>query len=109
MSQADMPDTILILSDMQFDAMANFSKPLFKKIQQEFADAGYRLPKVVFWNLCGANDTLPVTGNEYVFGLVSGFSVNILKAILQDEIDPYMMLVNVLRGKRYEPIKIYND
>ena len=109
MPQEDMPDTILILSDMQFDSMADFSKPLFKKIQQEFADAGYRLPKVVFWNLCGANDTLPVTGNEYGFGLVSGFSVNILKAILQDEIDPYMMLVNVLRGKRYEPIKIYKD
>ena len=63
MKQKDMPANILILSDMEFDACAVSSRrsgysnarvdqKLFSVIARRYAEHGYKLPRLVFWNIC---------------------------------------------------------
>lgn len=106
LSQEELPDTILLISDMQFDHGTHFDQPMFKQIQQEFAEAGYKLPNVTFWNVSNYDNAVPVTKNEYGFNLVSGFSPNTLKMALSKEPSPYLALVETLMSERYAQIDI---
>ncbi|MDR1640588.1 MAG: DUF2828 family protein [Clostridiales bacterium] len=110
MSQNDLPKRVIIISDMEFDLCAcsnsgAVGKRLFEEIGERYANAGYALPKLVFWNVCSRTGTIPVTQNELGVTLVSGFSTNILKMVLSDETDPYENLLAVLNGERYAPVE----
>ncbi len=74
-----MPRCVLILSDMQFDAGANYDVTLMDELRAQFKYAGYAFPGVVYWNLA-ATDT-GVADKENC-ALVSGFSPLILRAVL---------------------------
>ena len=52
--QSEMPNMLLILSDMQFNQCARFDDSAFEMIGRKYQDAGYTLPKIVFWNLNAA-------------------------------------------------------
>ena len=108
MKQEDLPQNILILSDMEFDSatrgFAAINERLFTTIANEYAKYGYKLPKLIFWNICGRSNTIPVTQNELGVALVSGFSLNIMKMVLSGEADPWINLVKTLTSERYEKI-----
>lgn len=87
-AQEDMPDTLLILSDMQFDACVEHDDTAFKMIRRKYEEAGYNLPRVVFWNL-NAHDNVPVKFNKKGTALVSGFSPAILKSLLGGNLDKF--------------------
>jgi len=80
-SQEEMPEMLLIMSDMQFDSCARFDDSAMKMIARKFEDAGYELPKIVFWNISAA-DNVPVKYDTRGVALVSGFSPAIMKAVL---------------------------
>ena len=116
MRQEDMPKNILIISDMEFDSCAtsgdsdiwNCNRPnqcLFDVIAQRYADAGYQLPRLVFWNVNSRTGTIPVKENELGVALVSGFSVNIVKMVMSNKLDPYECLLETLNSERYAPIE----
>jgi len=88
----DMPTMLLVLSDMQFDDSQNSNwgdrsveKSHFDLIKESFENAGYTMPKLVFWNLNGGNDGSPVLPSDENVGMVSGFSPTIMKAVLDCE------------------------
>ena len=119
--QEQMPKTILIVSDMQFDAHEvpywtrhstyehgsfNYDKTLFETIQREYKKFGYKLPKIVFWNVDSrGNKTIPIQQNDMGLTLVSGFSTNIFQMVLGKEIDPYQQLRKILNQERYAPVE----
>ena len=121
MSQEDMPKNILIISDMEFDACATTSttsgrttwgydnyaptNTLFDTIAQKYAEHGYKIPRLVFWNVNSRTGTIPVKENDLGVALVSGFSVNIVKIVMSDKLDPYECLLDVLNTERYQPIE----
>ena len=104
--QEEMPEMILIISDMQFDGyLFNMSGSLFDDIKKQFEYEGYKLPKICFWNVAGDySNTIPLKENEYGLILCSGFSINIVKMFLSGEIDPYKILLDMINSKRYDPI-----
>ena len=108
LSQEDMPKNIVIISDMQFDARRNsfnWNKTLFEQIADDYAEAGYKLPKICFWNVCSRNfDTIPMQNNELGLVLCSGFSITNMNMFMSGEIDPYKTLVEQINGERYDPI-----
>ena len=106
-SAEDMPKMIVICSDMQFDGRShNLNKSLFDEIAQEFEDAGYKLPKICFWNLSGRlNGTIPMQQNDMGLILCSGFSVQILKMFMSNQVDPYKVLLETLNGERYAKVR----
>ena len=109
-TQDEMPSNILIISDMQFDAHRgygfNWNKSLFEKIAAEYELAGYKLPKIIFWNVAARNsDTIPMQDNELGLILCSGFSVNNMKMFMTGEIDPYKILLEQINVERYTKIE----
>lgn len=107
MSQEDMPKTIVICSDMQFDGRAhNFGKSLFDSISDEYKAHGYMLPQICFWNLDGrVSGTIPMQQNDLGLILCSGFSVQILKMFMSGKTDPYDVLLEQLNSERYAPVE----
>jgi hypothetical protein len=79
--QAEMPEMLLIMSDMQFDQCARFDDSAMKMIARKYEAAGYELPKIVFWNL-NSNDNVPAKYDSRGVALVSGFSPAIMAAVL---------------------------
>lgn len=106
MKQEDLPGNILILSDMEFDHAVHHKvgQKLFQTISLRYEQAGYKLPRLIFWNLNSRTGTIPVIENDLGVALVSGFSVNIVKMVLSGELDPYKCLVEQLTSARYSKI-----
>ena len=115
LSQDEMPKNILIISDMEFDSCAECgtgrgyyretpSKKLFKVIEKAYNEHGYKLPKLVFWNVNSRTGTIPMKENDLGVALVSGFSTNIAEMIMNDKLDPLEILLDKLNTKRYEKI-----
>lgn len=114
MSQSDMPERILIVSDMEFDqatthyswGISDYPKfdwvPLFEKIKKDYENKGYKLPKLVFWNVCSRTNTIPLNENESGVILVSGFSVNTIKMVMSNNLNPWEVLKETLDSDRYK-------
>jgi len=103
-SQENMPDTVLILSDMQFDRCVRHDDNALGMIKRKYAEAGYTMPSVVFWNLTARADNTPVKTNDKGVALVSGFSPAIMATVLgadPTEFTPYAMMLNTIMSDRY--------
>ena len=84
-----MPSMLLVLSDMQFDDSqggyyGSESMTHFGHMKKVYEDAGYELPKIVFWNLDAQMGT-PAKCDDDSVAMVSGFSPSIMKAVLNAE------------------------
>ena len=108
-TQAEMPERILIISDMEFDYgvdIGSGDKQLFTHIGEAYKKHGFKLPKLVFWNVNSRSGTIPVRENDLGVALVSGFSTEILKMVMSDRLDPYEILLEQILSERYEPIHL---
>jgi len=102
--QEEMPEMLLILSDMQFDQCASFDDSAMQMIARKYEAAGYEMPKIVFWNL-NARDNVPVKYDERGVALVSGFSPAIMKAVLSgdtDQFTPEAIMMKAVMIPRYD-------
>lgn len=106
--ESEMPTMIIIFSDMEFDASGSSWNPTAQQMAEKmYAEAGYKMPKVIYWNLASRNDNVPVTFDKQGTGLVSGFSPSLLSSILGGEdITPESMMLKVINSERYEKISI---
>ena len=96
-------DEVIIISDMEFD-MVQDKKDMsnFKHWKSEFAKYNYELPKIIFWNVARNVESFPVTKLDYGTCLVSGYSKNILKSIIDIEnFDPIDIMLKTLEKKNY--------
>jgi hypothetical protein len=105
-AKEDMPETVLIMSDMQFDQCTKHNKTAIGMIKQKYKQSNYDIPKVVFWNLRAVASTVPAKDKEGV-ALVSGFSPSIMKSILEGEdFSPTGIMLKTILSPRYENIKL---
>jgi hypothetical protein len=51
LSQSDLPDYVIILTDMEFNSSDVKWKTNFEVIKAKFEQYGYKMPTLVFWNL----------------------------------------------------------
>ena len=101
--QEEIPEMLLIMSDMQFDACAKFDDSAMKMIERKFTEAGYEIPKIVFWNL-NASDNVPVKYDTRGVALVSGFSPAIMTAVLggdTEKFTPEAIMLKAVMVDRY--------
>ena len=112
--QSELPQRILIVSDMEFDGATNIYgshnevmakyQTLFESIKTKWSKYGYTMPNIVFWNVNSRTNTIPVTANECGVTLVSGYSVNNVKMVLSGDVNPWTALKSVLESDRYNAI-----
>lgn len=103
--QEQMPTTLLIVSDMQFSRATNdtWAKPEdvtpVNMMLSCFEAAGYKAPKVIYWNTAGHAGT-PDPG----VSVVSGFSPSILNAVFSgSDFSPTGVMAQTL--KKYAVLK----
>lgn len=102
----EMPTTILIMSDMEFNSCCHLTAQ--EMIEKEYAAAGYTVPKIVFWNIQSRNgNNVPVQANKKNAALVSGFSPSILKSLLSGEdMSPVAIMNKTVHSDRYQPVTV---
>jgi hypothetical protein len=109
----DMPQSLLILSDMQFDkCITGAGDSALEMMDRMYAEAGYKRPNIVFWNL-RTSKGVPVKQDARGTALVSGFSPSIMKTLLSGvevpeapEPTPMDVLLETLNSERYERVAL---
>lgn len=106
LSENDMPEMIVVLTDMQFDQGSSTNETTLKAIKKKYKAAGYKMPKLVFWNLDSRwnTDQVQAKFDKEMVAEVSGFSPSIMTAILSDKLEkftPYNVMLETLQKERY--------
>ena len=105
LSQNDMPEKIIIVSDMQFDN-TDGNNTNFKLIDKKYNQSGYKRPNIIFWNVNGNSTDFPVDIRDTGTAMISGFSTSILKTIMnKSEYSPYNIMRETIDDDRYNIIK----
>ena len=104
--QEELPETLYIISDMEFDSCARGADVTnFEDAVRLYRRYGYRLPRVVFWNVQSRSRQQPVRSNEQGVALVSGCTPRIFSQVMCGDMDPYSNMMSVIGGERYEKIR----
>lgn len=107
MRQEDLPSTLYIISDMEFDCCTKGADVTnFEYARDFYAKCGYRLPRVVFWNVQSRTNQMPVTMNEQGVILVSGCTPRIFSMIASGAADPYEFMMKTVSSQRYACITV---
>lgn len=107
--QEEMPKSLIIITDMQFDEArsGNAYETFFEGMKKKFANAGYDMPTVVFWQVSSRSSAFQVSATEKNVLLVSGHSTSTFKSVLGNiGSTPYEFMVNVLSGEMYDCVVI---
>lgn len=103
--QSEMPAKLIIISDMEFDScVGNSNETVFENAKRRYEAHGYKLPKVVFWNVAARNRQVPVNMNEQGVTLVSGVTPRLFSMVAGGAATPMQLMRDVLMSERYAPI-----
>ncbi len=102
----EIPQTIYIVSDMQFNSCCTCtSKTMLQRMKAEYATAGYKLPTVVFWNV-NASDNQPATIADENTTLISGCSPSTFRYAVEGKSPMESMWDILMKSERYKQITI---
>lgn len=118
-TEDQMPTKIIIFSDMEFDSAMRqpglgnsygwgrrapaANPPAMAMIEQMYADLGFKMPQVVFWNLNGSSGNIPVRADQSGAALVSGFSPALMTSLLGDDtFTPEGIMLKTVMTERYD-------
>ena len=118
-SQADLPQNIIVISDMEFDAARGAGSTynwatrqyeyndtnvdtLMERIARKWRECGYQMPHLIFWNCDARQNNIPMLGNGPI-SYVSGFSPSIFQTIMTGKTG-YELMMEKLNSSRYEVI-----
>lgn len=110
LSQEDMPKNLILITDMEFDACADYSgnfDTFYNMMKKKFEMMGYQLPNIVFWNVDARQDTFHTIASTPHVQMVSGKASTVFADLLQGKIHtPYDYMVEVLSKPRYISIRL---
>lgn len=98
----DAIDQIMIISDMEFDSLDGDihdenSMSTFEYFKEKFAEIGYKMPEIIFWNVAARGERSPVLQDETGVKLVSGGTKNIIDMVVNTEsVNPLDFMNKVL-------------
>ena len=106
--QSDLPKTIIVVSDMQFDAQRGYygssNATLMENIAYKWQRAGYQMPNLVYWCVqARANNVIPMQAKDGIT-FVSGFSPVLFEQIMKGKTAEDLMF-DKLNSERYACIK----
>lgn len=106
-TQDDLPKSIIIISDMEFDSQRGYygrrDNTLMENISTKWAQYGYQMPHLVYWNVQARQNNVPMDVKDGVT-LVSGFSPVLFEQIMKGK-TAYDLMFDKLDSDRYACIK----
>ena len=114
LSQDELPDTIIVISDMEFDSAtsqyrscsgrgAEGAETLMEGIARKWRANGYKVPHLIYWNVNARQNNIPMLGVGRV-SFVSGFSPSIFQSIVTGKTG-YDLMLETLEKDRYKVIQ----
>ena len=105
--QYELPKSIIVISDMEFDYSQDYraehnKKTLMEHIQSKWRQAGYEMPNLVFWNVEARQDNIPMKVQDGIT-FVSGFSPVTFEMIMKGKTG-YDLMMDKLNDPRYKVI-----
>ena len=105
--QADLPKALVIISDLEIDYWDGGSLTFTEEMHKRFADAGYEMPKLVYWNVDSRKDTFLASKNDPNTILVSGQSASTFKNLIKGiDFSAYEIMVETLNDPRYDCVVV---
>lgn len=115
-SQDEIPQNLIIISDMEFNACVTSGpvtynrygshnvpgETLFEAMSKKWAAAGYKMPRLTFWNVDARQNNIPMVDTEYVT-YVSGMSPVIFEQVMKG-LTAWDLMMDKLDSPRYECI-----
>jgi hypothetical protein len=117
-SQDEIPENLIIISDMEFDHCATYGAAvadrwgyaqrianpatLMETMEARWNAAGYKMPKLVFWNVQARQNNIPMQVKDGI-SFVSGFSPVLFEQIMKGK-TAYDLMMDKLNSNRYENI-----
>ena len=109
-STDEMPKSLIIISDMQFDGAVGArgtSKTFFNSMKDKFASKGYTMPTVIFWQVSERGNAFQADRFDANVILVSGQSTSTFKGILSNiGKTPFDFMCETLADPIYDVVKI---
>lgn len=103
----DIPQNVIIISDMEFDAARlwsdNNSGALMEHIADKWHTWGLKMPNLIFWNVQARQNNIPMTVKDGIT-FVSGFSPVLFEQIMKGK-TAFELMLDVLDGEMYARIK----
>lgn len=105
--QSDLPKALVIISDLEIDYWDGGSLTFTEEMRKRFADAGYEMPKLVYWNVDSRKDTFLASKNDPNAILVSGQSASTFKNLIKGiDLSAYEIMVQTLNDPRYDCVVV---
>lgn len=107
MKNEDMPEYVIIFSDMEFDNPSiNGTETNFEAIKRKYQEAGFNCPRLVFWNLNGREGNLQANFDENGVYQISGFSPKVISMLMKGEFKNSLnLMLEILNSERYAFVK----
>ena len=106
-SQDEIPQNIVIISDMQFDSGCRMwnsnTDTLMEQIAQKWANYGYAMPHLIYWNVDARQNDIPMLGQGRI-SYVSGMSPSIFETVISGTTG-YDLMMKKLDSERYAVIE----
>jgi hypothetical protein len=108
LAQEDLPENLIIISDMQIDAATSTwssnVKPetMMETMRKVWASHGYKIPKLVYWNVNAVKSTF--LDNDPNVTYISGFSPVIFEQLMTGKTG-YELMMEVLNKECFANIK----
>ena len=112
LTNEDMPKSLVVISDMQFDSATRYdycttNKTFYQSMERMFADNGYQVPNIIFWQVDARSDTFQVTSDYIGVQMASGQSPSVFKSVLANiGKTPYEAMVATLNDPMYDMITV---
>jgi len=108
LTMEDMPKSLVVVSDMQFDAQTTDRNMTWHNAMvKRFSNYGYEFPNIIYWNVNSTKSAFQVTSNYKGVQLASGQSPSVFKSILNNiGKTPYEAMINTLENPVYDCITV---
>lgn len=109
MKQEDLPENVIIISDMEFDAGRRdydwgdnpFPTTLLDSIAKRWEKHGYKLPKLIYWNVNARANLIPSFDKSYTY--ISGCNPTIFQQLMTGKTG-YDLMLEALNNPAFEGI-----
>lgn len=105
--QEDLPKALVIISDMEIDRWDGGSLTFTEEMRKRFSEAGYEVPKLVYWNVDSRKDTFLASKNDPNAILMSGQSASTFKNLIKGiDLSAFEIMVQTLNDPRYDCVVV---
>lgn len=111
--QEDLPSSLVIITDMQFDCSLGDEDDeeltFLEEMKEKYEENGYTLPHIVFWNVNASytEGIFQSLHSDNRVQYISGASASAFKDLLRGEtLSPLELVLNTLNVKEYDRVTI---